>query len=281
MASVRSGIDLYRYALLLGIAVQLLTLGLLVADPAVGRLASASSGSLSFSTSATGSTAAGQGYAALLALLGIAELVIALVAFVRWRRGVVELRRTYVPYGSFDPLPLRGPAQRAEGGYRRALWTMLTIVLVTIAGTVVIAILLVSSFALTTNANGTVQPPTSQQIDHAVAATLPAIVALALAVFVLELVLAYFVADSLAGFVELGGARPGSVDLDATRTLVIVSVVLSVSGLLNLVAVGAGALAIASPVLLLYACQRYLRAFDEVMPGTGFRPGPTVPGPVP
>jgi hypothetical protein len=193
-----------------------------------------------------------------------------LVAFVRWRRGVLALRRIAVPFGPFDPIALRGPAERAEAGYRKALWTMLLVVVAAVAGGVAVAAIAFGSLHLMQNPNGSVTAPTPDQINHAVSSAVPAIIVLAAVVFLLDLLLVYFVTESLQGFVELAGTGVGSVDLETTRWVVFLAVLFGVGGLLNLFFEGAGAVAILSPLLLLLACQRYLKAFDDRFVNSSF-----------
>ncbi|HTT25420.1 MAG TPA: hypothetical protein VMH90_00460 [Thermoplasmata archaeon] len=266
--AVRSGVELYRWVAALGVIGQVLGLAIALADPSVGRLASLSStGGISLSSTAPGFT----GPALLLllgsGLIGFLAFILSIVAFVRWRSGVIELRRSAVPPGPFEAPRLTGAAAKAEGGYRRALWTMLIWLLTVIAGGVVIAVVLVSSLGLMTNSNGTAVAPTPSQVNHAVGSVVGYALALGGILLVIELVLAYFVTESLEGFLETGPARPSPYDLGNVRGLVYLGMALGVATLLNTWVLGAGAIAIAGPLLLFVACTRYLTAFDERLGG--------------
>lgn len=263
MRSVRAGVSLYRWALLAGLAVQLTGVVLIFVNPDYLRLSSASSaGGLSFAGGGGGTNGATLALTAVDGLLGLASLILSIVAFVRWRSGVLELRRTVPPSAPFQPSGAAGPAALADSHYRAALWTMLVWLLAVIAGAVVIGVALVGNLHLMPNANGTVPPPTTSQVNNAVASILPYAVGLGVVLLVLQLVLAHFVTGSLSGIVQAGGRRASIPDLGTTRALVFLGVLFGAAGFLNLIVVGPGAIALVGTVLLLLACQRYLTALE-------------------
>lgn len=264
LRSVRNGISLYRWAVLLNVVTVCATAALSIVSPSVGRYTTLPSlGPVSPVTGAGVLTGAGLALVGVAAVLGLVGLVLSIVAFVRWREGVLELRRTRPIPGMHGPGGAPEPAGEAETGYRRSVWTMLGILLIIIAGIAVIAISVVGSLTPHLNPNGTLSSPSPSQVSAAVASAVYAGIGLGVAIFVAELALAYFVTGSLHGFLGLGPTGPRTVDVATARLLVYASVAVSLAGLLNFVFAGLGLVAAAGPILLFLACHRYLRAFDE------------------
>ena len=243
--------------------VQVVSIALLATDAALGKLFSVSSTS-GFSFSGSGATSASAvALSAVSGVLGLAGFIISVIAFVRWRQGVAEIRKTAVAQGPFQPAVLSGAAAQAERGYVRSVWMMVVGLITVIGGAVAIVVALLGSLHITSNPNGTVNAPTPSQVNNALASVVVYAVVLAAVLLLVELLLAYFVTESLQGFANSGVPKVAPIDLSPTRSLVLLSVVVSVAGILNFVYLGLGAVALAGPILMLVACQQYLRAFDE------------------
>lgn len=221
-------------------------------------LTASTTGGLSSTASASSLSAALGGYVALSDLLQFVAFIVALVAFVRWRRGVK------IVSGSARNFDLTStdadPADRSEAGYRHSLYTTLLGILVTIIGGVALVAILLGNLTPTVNPNGTVTSPNSSQIQHAVAGTLPFLAGLTIVLVLVQLLLAYFVTESLDAFAALAGRTAELLRSPSPRLLVLVGVLFGATGVLNFVYPGAGAVAIAGPLLILWACQRYLTA---------------------
>lgn len=261
--SVRSGVSLFRWVAVLGLAVQLVSIVELILYPSLAKLSSLSStGGFSFSGS-SGLSGASIAFSALAGGLGLVTLILGIIAFVRWREGISELRKGSLPSGPYPPIPLTGAAAKADLGYRRAVWTLLAWILALVGGGVALAFVFLASYHIVVNTNGTVVPPNAAQLNSAISSVIGAAVALAVVLLLLELALAYFTTGSLEGFVETGTPRARTIDLQTPRLLVLLSVAVGATGVLNVLYVGAGAVAIVGPVLLFLGCQQYLRAFDE------------------
>lgn len=239
-------------------------MALLLIDPAVGRFASLSAaGSFSVPSGAASIGGAALELDLLVAALALASFIVGLIAFLRWRDGVKDLR---LATRSANPLPsmvTSGPAAEADRGYTRAVWTLLACILTLIAGVVVIFALTLGSLAPVLHPNGTLTAPGPGQIASAVQIAVRAGVGLAVVLLALELLLTYFVTESLHGVVTSGGYTGGTVGLGSARVIALVAVGIAATGLLNFVVTGLGAVAVVGPLLLLVACQRYLVAFDQ------------------
>jgi hypothetical protein len=261
---VASGLSIYRWAIVLSVIVQLISLAELAVDPSLGRLSSLSSSSgVNFSSGSGGLSGAALAFGAATGLFGLIGFVLAVIAFVRWRNGVEELRKSVVARGPFPTAPLAGPAAQAASGYRYAVWLIGIWILAVILGGIVIAGLFLSGLDLSQGLNGTASAPTNAQINHALSSLIGPAISLGAILLLMGLVFAYFVTSSLEGFLSLPGPRPTSLDFTGTRHLVFLSILLGIGGLLNIVYPGLGAIALIGPLLSYVACQRYLTAAEQ------------------
>jgi hypothetical protein len=265
MESVRDGLSLYRWAALLGVVAPILALGIFLVDPAVGAIAGLSTGSgLSFASGSSVENGSALLLSALAGVLGLIALVLAIIAFTRWRHGAVllERRRPWAGGGGWGAVPRTSAEASAIRGYRYSLYTMGGIILAAIIGAVIIAVVVIAATVITVT-NGR----TSTVSIGSSWAVVGAEVGLELVLLLLDLVLAWYVTESLHGFLALGPPRAPPPDLEGTRTLVYLGIVLGAASILNIVVVGLGAIGIAGPVLIFVATSRYHAAFTERLQG--------------
>ncbi len=269
VADVRDGIALYRWAAGLGALIAVVAVVAALLNPQLSDLATISSGAGLSASAETGSiSGALEGYVVLIDLLEFVAFVLALVAFTRWRAGVKFLRRELDSY-SISSASSRA-IDRVETGYRRSMWTMLLWVLTALAGGVAVAATVLANVQPTVDQNGTIVAPTSAQIGHAVAAAIGLSIGVAVVLLLVQLLLAYFVLESLDGFVARAGRALPAAWSGSPRPLVYLGLLLNLTGFLNLLYPGAGAVAIAGPLLILLGCQRYLALLgNREKPGLG------------
>lgn len=256
---LRDGLGTYRWAILVSLLAQVITLIVLLLNPSVGRAESLGSVSQLSLSSNTGADAALTAAEVVSGILSFVVLILGILAFSKWRT-CVKMVQGFASFGAVAP----GPAE-AAAGYRRSLYTMLGYLLVTIAGAIVIAAAVFSSITAATPVNGTVSPPTSAQVQDAVNNATGAAIGLGVALVVVTLALAYFVTQSLEGFLDAVHPAPlGLRRRPAARLLVYVAVVLSGTSVLNFAVLGAGsALGLIGTAILWYAVWRYQEDLDE------------------
>jgi hypothetical protein len=265
--SVRRGVRLYRWAVILAIGTQLVGVALLFADPSYGKIFDLSSSTgATLSSGVGGGSGAAVALLALAALLGLAGFVLSLVAFTDWREGVLALRQVTVVSGTYSVVPPTGAAAKAHRGYRLALWTILVLILASVTLGVVSAVIIFGGLHGTIASNGTLVPAPTSQVNASLTEVFRLGLGFGVVALAIQLVLARYVTESLEGIVDLTGPRTSPESLRTTRLLVYAGVVVGVGGLLNAVYIGLGAVAVLSPILFFFACQRYLAALG---PETG------------
>lgn len=263
IGDARDAVSIYRWAIVLGLLVQVVTLIEVLSYPAAGRAAS-----LSSVTGGAGSEVAGGlsgpvvALAAIASLLGLVIFVLSLVAFLRWRGAISTLRTGSPPYfGGYPPPPGSSVAAEAVQNYRRSVYTLLLWLVTIIVGIAALVVVAISAIAPKFNANGSLSPTnaTAGLSPSAAASILVIGVALGLVLLLIDLLLAYFVTASLGAIARLGGPAAETFDVEGARWLVLIGVLLGAGGLLGTVYAPLVGIAILGGICLLLGTQRYYR----------------------
>ncbi len=271
----RDGVSLYRFVVGLTLVVQVVALAAGIADASVGaRLSlSAGSGSLGVAAGEGSLPSWGLGLIALSGLLGLVGLILGIVAFLRWRSGVVGLTQGVARgFGGYGAPPLPPAVAQAAHGYRSSLYVILISILAVIGGVIAVVVVVLGGLSTTVGTNGTVTSPTNAQVQAALGRAVGVIAGLVVVEIALGLLLAYFVTSSLNGFLALGPPRAAAPDRTRMRNLVLGAVALEDCGTLAVFSPYLGILSIVGAVVFLIALVEYLRAFDEALSPAFGRP---------
>ncbi|MCI4326239.1 MAG: hypothetical protein L3K16_01175 [Thermoplasmata archaeon] len=235
----------------------------------------------------TSTTTAGTDLEGLVTLLGFLALLLTLVAWLKWRSGVLALRDSA---GESGPA-YQQAADSARRDYGRSLWSFLSIILASIVFSIALAAYVFERIAAACPAaSGGVNPNCPANVAPlTLVGTSEAIVAFGLVAAVLQFLVYYYASRSL-----VDALRPlvGSTEqrrLDRGRLVMVVGAALTPVGILN---AGLGLLGISflplafaglvTPILLLAGLYQIYAAYSAWLgrPGPPFAPAPPIAAPV-
>jgi hypothetical protein len=277
LAHIHSGIRWYLAALVLNLvagAVSAALLGYIVGGVFSG-------GSVTTGATTTVST----GVSDVLGLLGFLLLLLTVVAWVKWRSGVLYLPEAAVEYGVGYGLS----AQSARKEYSRSLWSFLTILIGSFVFAIALAGYVVSKVA-SACAQAAANNTTCATAGSGLSGTGLAEATLAFGLFaaVFEFLMYYFASRSLVDAIRPLCPSEGQGRLDRGRLAMVVGAALTPIGLLNagLTILGTSFLPLAfaglvTPVLLLYGLYEIDRAYSGWLeaPRRGTGPSAVPAGP--
>jgi hypothetical protein len=232
------------------------------------------------------STTGGADLEALVTFLGFLTLILTIVAWLKWRSGVLGLRDSAWESGP----AYRQSAESARRDYGKALWSFLSILLASIVFSIGLAAFVFERIAAACPAAGGGSPTCEASVTPLTLAGFgEAVIVFGLVAAVLEFLVYYYASRSLVDSLRplVGSAEQAR--LDRGRLAMVVGAALTPVGLLNtgLSLIGPSYLPLAfgglvTPFLLLYGLYQIYQAYSAWLgrPGPPFAPAPPIAAPV-